>query len=275
MKYIIAVSGGVDSVVLLDMMTKHRDKNQLIVAHFDHGIRQESAADARFVEALASSYGLPFKTKREELGESASENLARDRRYAFLGALAKKHDAIIVTAHHQDDVIETVAINLIRGTGWRGLAVLSDEAKRRPLLSKRKSELYTYALTHQLEWIEDETNQSTRYLRNQIRHRLGGVTDQARQRLIALRSEQLLLTKLIKTEVRRRNATRARYNIIMWPEPVALEVLRAQTNGRLTRPQLRSLYMAIKTARAGAKIEAGSGVTVTLGQRDFTFESSS
>lgn len=275
MKYIVAVSGGVDSVVLLDMMTKHRDKNQLIVAHFDHGIRYESAADARFVEALASSYGLPFKTKREELGEAASENVARERRYAFLGALAEEYSAIIVTAHHQDDVIETVAINLIRGTGWRGLAVLSDETKRRPLLSKRKSELYAYALAHQLEWIEDETNQSPRYLRNRIRRRLGEVTDQVREQITALRSEQLLLTRLIAIEVRRQKETYARYDIIMWPESVALEVLRAQTNGRLTRPQLRSLYIAIKTARAGAKIEAGSGVAVTIGQRDFTFESSS
>ena len=85
--YIVAVSGGVDSVVLLDMLAK-KGEHELVVAHFDHGIRPESDADARFVWALAQCYGLPCEVRREELGAGASEELARARRYAFLRDIA-------------------------------------------------------------------------------------------------------------------------------------------------------------------------------------------
>ena len=91
MRHILAVSGGVDSVVLLDMVVQGLMKSdQVIVAHFDHGIRPESADDAAFVKSLADKYGLLFETKREELGPDASEELARDRRYVFLRDIAKK-----------------------------------------------------------------------------------------------------------------------------------------------------------------------------------------
>src|SRR3989344_5293986 len=116
MNYIVAVSGGVDSVVLLDMLIKQKEHN-LVVAHFDHGIRVDSDADARFVWELAKKYELSFEVRREELGDAASENTARSHRYAFLRDIAKKYSATIVTAHHADDVVETIAINLTRGTG--------------------------------------------------------------------------------------------------------------------------------------------------------------
>src|SRR5690606_41547248 len=110
-----AVSGGIDSVVLLDMLS-HVPGLKLVVTHFDHGIRPDSAQDAVFVEELAAHYGLPFETKRVELGTKASEELARRHRYAFLRDVAARYNAKIITAHHADDVIETVAINHIRGT---------------------------------------------------------------------------------------------------------------------------------------------------------------
>ena len=101
-KYVVAVSGGVDSVVLLHMLA-HRPDIELVVAHFDHGIRDYSVADAQFVKELADSYGLPFESRREKLGKQASEDLARSRRYAFLRSVADKHQAKIMTAHHADD----------------------------------------------------------------------------------------------------------------------------------------------------------------------------
>ena len=88
MKYIVAVSGGVDSVVLLDMLGKIPG-HELVVAHFDHGIREDSARDAQFVASLAHERGLIYAGKREELGANASEALARERRYGFLRELAK------------------------------------------------------------------------------------------------------------------------------------------------------------------------------------------
>ena len=99
-KYVVAVSGGVDSVVLLDMMSRRGDVDA-IVAHFDHGIRDDSLEDRLFVGELASAYGFPYEFKREELGSDASEDLARVQRYAFLREVAKKYDARIMTAHHR------------------------------------------------------------------------------------------------------------------------------------------------------------------------------
>jgi tRNA(Ile)-lysidine synthetase-like protein len=145
-KFVVAVSGGVDSVVLLDMLatgklkiTNHKTQItnkfqkpssktncQLVVAHVDHGIRGDSHLDAELVEGLAKKYGLKFELQKVELGEGASEAEARDVRYKKLRQVCKKHKASgIITAHHQDDQIETAIINLIRGTGWRGLAPMS------------------------------------------------------------------------------------------------------------------------------------------------------
>jgi tRNA(Ile)-lysidine synthase len=133
MNYIVAVSGGVDSVVLLDMLSKTQHK--LIVAHVDHGIRgKESAADARFVAALARRYQLPFVSTELHLGAHASEETAREKRYEFLFGEAEKYRAVVVTAHHRDDIIETITLNLTRGTGWRGLAVLARKDIERPPL---------------------------------------------------------------------------------------------------------------------------------------------
>ena len=103
-KFIVAVSGGVDSVVLLDKLVKI-GKSQLIVTHFDHGIRPDSADDAKFVAGLAKKYDLVFETGGLELGANASEDLARQKRYAFLRTIANKYDAQIVTAHHMDDFL--------------------------------------------------------------------------------------------------------------------------------------------------------------------------
>lgn len=120
--YIVAVSGGVDSVVLLDMLAKQADL-QLVIAHFDHGIREDSKQDALFVAHLAAKYHVPFESERVELGHGASEALAREKRYAFLRMMFKKYNAdAIITAHHQDDVIETSMINILRGTGRHGLS---------------------------------------------------------------------------------------------------------------------------------------------------------
>ncbi len=317
MKYIVAVSGGVDSVVLLDMLIrgeislspsesswrteesrKSRESSdapapivnasegdreisppspELIVCHFDHGIRPESDADARFVWELAKKYGVPCEIRREELGAHASEALARERRYAFLHDIAEKyHGASIVTAHHQDDLIETIAINLSRGTAWRGVAVLGGNKVKRPLLGLTKQMLRDYALVHELEWVEDETNATDDYQRNRLRRRLHGLPDDARQTLLKLWNDQLALRVEIEREVEAiGSGEMSRYFFTMIPDSVALELLRARVKGRLTRPQLTSMLLAIKTFRAGQKFEAGNGMTLSFGLKDFTMKDTS
>lgn len=273
--YIVAVSGGVDSVVLLDMMVR-TGKYRLIVAHFDHGIRADSADDARFVEALAKKYGLPFFSRREELGEKASEEQARKRRYMFLRQLAAEHKATIVTAHHADDVIETIAINSIRGTSWRGLAVLDAQDIERPLIAYRKSELYDYAVRHKLEWGEDSTNISSRYLRNRLRKRLFRLSDKARSQLFSLRQDQQAVKAEIDAEATRLLALKtsfSRYFFINIETNSAIELLRTvvfmQTGRHLLRSQIERGILAIKTAMPGTRVQLGEGIELAFTKTSF------
>lgn len=268
---VVAVSGGVDSVVLLDILVQANDYD-LIVAHFDHGIREASAADADFVRQLAARYGLPFETKREELGATASEELARQRRYAFLRQVATKVDAQLATAHHQDDLIETICINLIRGTGWRGLAPMNGTVWR-PLLDMSKAEVVRYAIEHNLEWREDETNDSLRYLRNRVRSVTSGLPVGVRRQVVELYKAQRILRDNVEQELEQLATNVAqytdgswmisRYYVIMLPDVVALELLGYFTLGRLTRPQLQQVLAHIKVARPHKKLHlAGNMIEV-------------
>ncbi|HMS93563.1 MAG TPA: tRNA lysidine(34) synthetase TilS [Candidatus Saccharibacteria bacterium] len=275
MKLVVAVSGGIDSVVLLDMLVRP-GRYALVVAHFDHGIREDSAADARFVEGLADFYGLPFETRREELGPNASEELARTRRYAFLQEVADKHDAWIATAHHMNDVAETIAINLTRGTGWRGLAVMASEHMRieRLLLGKTKRDLVAYALEHNLEWCEDSTNSSDKYLRNRLRRK---ITDETLVRqLMSLRDKQVELKDEIHDELMEvamfSQPPYSRYFFSQIEVTAAMECLQIITSLQLTRPQIERLLLAIKTQKPGSQYEAGAGIKVHFTTRHFSLE---
>lgn len=270
-RYVVAVSGGVDSVALLDMLTKVPG-HELIVAHVDHGIRPDSADDARFVADLATRYGLPFRLTRVELGEGASEEAARAARYAFLRQIANDHDARIVTAHHANDVIETIAINLHRGTGWRGVATHGADIAR-PLLAVSKAQLHDYARRHNLRWREDSTNQSQRYLRNRIRQHVATLPDDHKRRLLELRTSQLMYKKMIDEEVTRLvgdGPTYSRYFFSHIPEKVAIECLRYVTRGQLTRPQMQRLLLAIKTTRPTKTYQAGNSIQADFTSRNFT-----
>jgi tRNA(Ile)-lysidine synthase len=275
MKYLVAISGGIDSVVLLHKLVRDGG-HELTVAHFDHGIRPDSAADARFVRALAAQYGLPFTGRREELGEKASEELARQRRYAFLRGEAKKYSARLVTAHHADDVVETIAINILRGTGWRGLAVLDAADITRPLLTKTKQEIREYALAHRLEWVEDSTNGETRYLRNRLRRKITSLLsyEDKRQALNAWQ-RQLRLKQEIDAELAAlgEENSRSRYFMTHIGASEAYELLRhsirKEGNVSITRPQAERALIAIKTARPRTSYDIAEGVTLWFTARTF------
>lgn len=269
--YIVAVSGGVDSVVLLDMLVK-KGEQTIIVAHFDHGIRDNSSDDAAFVEALAKKYNLRFESRREELGPLASEDLARTRRYTFLRYLSTRYSGRVVTAHHGDDIVETVAINFTRGTGWRGLAVLDADIDR-PLLDYTKSELIIYADTHGLIWREDSTNAGDRYLRNRLRHKTSALEPKIKREILALRMQQIETKQHIEKGVLELVGTGpsySRYFFMHIPVKVAVECLRQVVEGRLTRPQLERLLLAVKTAKPKSSFVAGSGVTINFTTRNFS-----
>lgn len=271
--YIIAVSGGVDSVVLLHMLAAQANR-KLVVAHFDHGIRSDSADDAEFVRSLAEAYGFEYEIRREELGAKASEEVARNRRYAFLRDVAKKHNAAIVTAHHADDVIETIAINFIRGTGWRGLAVLDSDIER-PLIDMSKQDIHAYAEQHNIVWHEDSTNASDAYLRNRLRRKAQELSDDTKRQVRGLRAHQISTKRAIDAEVAHlvgNGPMYSRHLFIHVTERAAMEMLRMISRSKLTRPQLMRLLMAIKTAKAGTTYEAGAGVEFVFTSRNFSVQ---
>jgi len=169
----IAVSGGLDSVVLLDLLlaTRGRHRGELSVVTIDHGTRPDSARDAAFVQDLARQQGLAVHSARLELGEGASEAACRRARYAVLAGLDVERVAL---AHHRDDQAETVLLRLLRGSGARGLSGMAPRRDRyvRPLLDVPRADLLDHARRHSLTWREDATNRDPRYLRNRVRHEL-------------------------------------------------------------------------------------------------------
>lgn len=269
-RYVVAVSGGVDSVVLLDMLYKYHSKD-LVVVHVDHGIRPESGEDAEFVRDLAKKYRLPFELVRLKLGEKASEEKARAARYTFLEKMSRRYAGPIITAHHADDVIETIAINLKRGTGWRGLAVMERGNIYRPLTTHFKSELLEYAERHKLKWREDATNQSDRYLRNRIRRQTSQLPMSTKLELLALWRTQ----REIKGQINKltsRFVTDQRYFYINTPPQVAMEVLQAwlaKNSLSLMRPQCERLLLAIKVAKAGSAFSISQGSAVQFDTKTF------
>ena len=250
-RYVVAVSGGVDSVVLLDSLHRHHAQD-IVVAHVDHGIRPESGEDMVFVRELAAKYDIPFESIQLELGAQASEEVARHARYTFLRDMKKKYHGHIVTAHHADDVVETVAINLLRGTGWRGLAVFGADDIYRPLTKMFKREIIAHAKSRGLEWREDSTNASDAYLRNRIRKQAKDLPMDIKLEILALWQRQHELKQSIRHETASYTTFR-RYPYIMMPPEVATEILADTLGIPLTRPQLRRALMAIKTARSGSQ----------------------
>jgi tRNA(Ile)-lysidine synthetase-like protein len=171
--YVVAVSGGVDSMVLLHELQKMPDL-KLVVAHFDHGIRDDSHEDRRLVQDVTRQYGLPFVHNRGNLGVGASEAIARKARYDFLHQVQAASGArAIITAHHQDDWLETAILQLLRGTKRLGVSSIAHSTHvRRPLLHVTKQDIRRHAKANNLAWREDSTNSDTRYKRNYVRKHL-------------------------------------------------------------------------------------------------------
>lgn len=188
----VAVSGGVDSMVLLDILATAPPRRgyKLVVAHYDHAMRLESASDAEFVAEAARGYGAECVTARTSR-PLTSEAQARTARHAFFQDVLRRHpDHRLVTAHHQDDLIETSLLNLSRGTGWEGLTPFSKGDIVRPLLPVSRVQIVAYAKHHHLWWHEDPTNADRSNPRNFLRHELlPGADKEWRRRYLAIIEE--------------------------------------------------------------------------------------
>jgi tRNA(Ile)-lysidine synthase len=171
---LVAVSGGPDSVVLLDLLQRTTDLHrlELVVAHFDHGINPASAEVAAAVEAFAASRGFAFEAARGSLGSGAGETVARVARYAWLeSARVRRGARIVFTAHHADDQIETILMRLLAGSGPAGLAGMASVSGTliRPLLPFPREELVRYAREAGLAVWLDPANRDPRHLRSWVR----------------------------------------------------------------------------------------------------------
>lgn len=180
---IVALSGGADSTLLLDLLTRLPGYNlRLIAAHLNHSLRgAESDADEEFCRLLASRYRIPFESRRTDVSKLAAdlrmnlEDAGRRARIRFLDEVAMKYGGAVALAHHADDQAETVLMRLLRGSGMTGLSGMSHLNARgylRPLLEVTRAEIERYLRAHGMEWREDASNRDTIYLRNRIRHEL-------------------------------------------------------------------------------------------------------
>jgi tRNA(Ile)-lysidine synthetase-like protein len=204
-RYLLAVSGGADSMVMLDVLAGAAGERgyHLHVGHVDHGLRPDSAADRQFVEAAAASYNLPFAAHEAALPPGTSEAVARHARHAWLESeRARIGAAALITAHHQNDLIETSLLNLARGTNRHGLAPMQGGPILRPLLGASREQLRQYAASHGVTWHEDSTNADLTNPRNLLRRRLlPAATPEWRARYTALIAEQAGLNAAIDTQL--------------------------------------------------------------------------
>ena len=214
---LLAVSGGIDSVVMTHLFAQ--SSYRFAIAHVNFGLRgTESDEDERWVAALADRYGVPMHIRRFATSAYADERristqmAARQLRYDwFEEVLTNHHYALVATAHHQDDQLETTLLNLCQGTGiagLRGMRVLRGRLVR-PMLFARRTHIESYAHEHQLTWREDRSNTSDAYRRNRIRHHvipqlqrinpnLLTTYQRTQERLLA--TEELLLDEVKRVE---------------------------------------------------------------------------
>lgn len=277
--YIVAVSGGVDSMVLLDVL-RQLPEVQLTVAHFDHGIRPDSGQDLALVRSVAEVHGLPFVFDQAHLGPKVNEAKARQVRYDFLHTVCQASGAsAIITAHHKDDLLETAIINLLRGTSRRGLSSLKTHDKIiRPLLGSDKADLIRYAKKNKLQWREDSTNKDEKYLRNYVRLQiLSKFTDSQKKQLekhiqVAGQLNQGLETLLISQLHMQPAPNKIDRNwFTHLPHAVAKEVLASwlrMHNVGFDRKIIERLVVAAKTYQPHKQIDISRGYRMKV-SRDY------
>ncbi len=179
-RMLLAVSGGVDSVVLCELC--HQAGFSFDLAHCNFNLRgEESERDEAFVRSLGLRYGATVHVKKFETSLFADEQklsiqeAARELRYAWFRELRKSGEySFIVLAHHADDNLETLLMNFFRGSGLQGLTGIPSKTDEllRPLINTRKKDILDFAKQQQLSWVEDISNKSVKYTRNYFRNEL-------------------------------------------------------------------------------------------------------
>jgi tRNA(Ile)-lysidine synthase len=257
---------------------------EVVVAHFNHGIREDSDEDESFVKNAAAHYGLPFESARGKLGKNASEAAARAARYKFLESIGHKHKAAaIITAHHQDDLVETAFINLLRGTGRRGLVALAINPKVvRPLLNWTKKDILHYAEQHYLKWREDKTNQDEAFLRNYVRRRiLPRLSTAQRKALINDLAKVAVLEGMLNIQIAKLSQEILKDNSIDRRSFTALPVdlgnelvlhwLRQRQVRQPDKKTIERLNVALRASKKGTVHPVNAGLSLVIGKESAQF----
>lgn len=177
---IVAVSGGPDSMCLLHILQTIRDKIKinLVCAHVNHNKRSESEFEKEFVESYCKSNNIYFEyMKIEEYNEGNFHNAAREIRYDFFKSIMNKYKSdVLLTAHHGDDLIETILMRIVRGStlkgyaGFSSITIMDDYTIIRPLIFHTKDEIIKYNELNNLSYVTDSSNNEDDYTRNRYRH---------------------------------------------------------------------------------------------------------
>lgn len=282
-RYLVAVSGGVDSVVLLDWLVGAGPGLELVVAHFDHGLRPNSKKDARFVEQLAQKHNLEFHLGVGDLPPGSNEAAARTARYHFLSQTRSDIGArAVIVAHHQDDLIETMILNLQRRTGRRGLTSLrSHDRLLRPFLGLPKTTLLAVAESRGLDWVEDPTNLDTRFARNWVRQEIIPKFDgPAKQKLVEIHQSMLSINDQIDRQLadylkyvsyRRLGLVYPRDWFNSLPDGLASEVVHFWLAGLVgvwgRKAQIDYLVGQLRRLPAGKRLSLTTGQFISLTKR--------
>lgn len=324
MKKILAVSGGVDSMVLLDICARRFPAEELVVATFDHKTRESSRVDADFVERRVGEINaelsrnqpaLQIRFYRGEIGRGVdfseslggdfregikeplrgseggflrlSEEEARRERYRFLREVAFSEKGEILTAHHLDDLVETVAINCLRGTGVRGLAPFANPGVRRPFLDGMleprefglpafdRRGILKYAAENVVVFRQDPTNTSAEFLRNRVREKTFVMPTEEKLEIFELWQKQRKIVRemdgivesLIPEDLKFERGFYHKLN-----KKTSLEIIRGalmRAGITATRPQMEDFLDAILHYESGKKFNLPGDRLVKIGKHDF------
>ncbi|MDA0328462.1 MAG: tRNA lysidine(34) synthetase TilS [Gemmatimonadetes bacterium] len=285
---LVALSGGLDSCVLLHMLRFGiTPRPDIIVAHFDHRMRPDSTQDAEWARGLCAAWEIPISVERAA-HIPTSEEAARDARYVALESVQQRVGAThLLTGHHADDQAETVLFRVLRGTGidgLRGIPASRSPGVLRPLLGFWRTELEAYARSVGLRWREDSTNKHVGYARNVIRRELiprveeavapGARTALVRLAAIAEGNEAawaVVLPGLIAgLDLRPQERSTSEFPGLSWSRPRMIELhpaLRAKTLRRLAADAgvvlgesgTRRAVDFVSSSRSGSRLELGRG----------------
>ena len=268
-------------------------KENTVVAHFNHKLRPSSDEDEEFVRRVCKENNIRLEVGELKIrpGEKISEERAREERYKFLNDVKTRLESEglgpvkICTAHHLDDLVETVFINILRGTGWRGLAPFSAEIYR-PFIQdedvlkpESKADILTFAGRKKLNFRQDPTNYEPEYLRNRVRERLSVLDpdekyelNQKMKKLYKRQTEikteiSQIISEIIDLEEFKKQGIIQREWFYNLDETVGAEILRVLLEARgisLTGPKMKEFLAAIKNYNPEKKFNLPGDKLVTI-----------